>query len=240
MIVLIDIGNSRTKYCLVEKNIRTPVTAISNELLNNDYLNIHFSRAEKIVAASVNDNSLTDKLSHWCLVKKVAYQRIVSEATKNNVITGYQQPEKLGVDRWLTLIATGQAFPNKNVLIVDAGTATTFDILASNGQHYGGWILAGLTTLVSSVLADTTKVEANEEEKESIAFGLNTSENVHNAAWAATIGAINLATSQALEQSLVLDEVIFTGGNGALLSSLFSKPSKVIDDLVLRGLQAYI
>jgi len=240
MIVLIDIGNSRTKYCLIRVSQRTPITAISNELLSNDYLNDHFSNADKVVVASVNDNDLTDKLSKWCSINKVAYQRVFSETKKNSVTTGYQQPEKLGVDRWLTLIASAQAFPKKNILIVDAGTATTFDILTASGQHHGGWILAGLTTMVSSVLADTTQVHANDKEKESIAFGLNTSENVHNAAWAATVGAIHLAKTQALAQGLALDEIIFTGGNGALLASLLSEPSKVIDDLVIRGLEAYI
>ena len=138
------------------------------------------------------------------------------------------------------MIGAAELFPNENILIIDAGTATTVDLLASNGEHQGGWILAGITTLVTSVLAQTVQVHANDKEKESLAFGFNTSDNVHNAAWAATIGAVNLAISQAQQQGFPLDQIIFTGGNSALLSSLITYESKVIDELVLIGLQAYI
>jgi len=240
MIILIDIGNTRTKYSIVSDNKRTPMTAISNELFTNDFFNKQFNNAFKMIVASVNHNKLTDELSAWCKINKVTYQRVISEVKKNNVLTGYQQPKKLGVDRWLALVGAAELLPNKNILIIDAGTATTIDLLAANGQHQGGWILAGITTLITSVLAETAQVQANDNEKESIAFGLDTSANVHNAAWAATAGTINLAISQAQQQGIPLDEVILTGGNGTLLSTLISQQSRVIDDLVLRGLQAYI
>ncbi|MBL0710649.1 MAG: type III pantothenate kinase [Colwellia sp.] len=240
MIVLIDIGNTRTKYCLVDQGKRRAQQAISNECLSNKFLTTNFSCVNKLIVASVSHNKLTDKMSAWCRSHKIEYQRVVSEAKKDQVITAYQVPSQLGVDRWLTLIGAAKQFPNKNILIVDAGTATTVDLLTSNGQHQGGWILAGIKTLITSILAETEQVQAKDKEIESVAFGTNTSENVHNAAWAATIGAVNLAISQAQLKGFVLDEVIFTGGNGMLLSSLISFPNTVIEDLVFSGLQAYI
>jgi type III pantothenate kinase len=241
MIILMDIGNTRTKYCIVNENESSAVKAVLNEVLSNEFFNDHFVNVSKILVASVSHKELTGALSAWCQINEITYQRVVSEVNKNQVISGYQQPNQLGVDRWLALIGVADAFPNKNILVIDAGTATTVDLLASNGQHQGGWILAGVTTLVSSVLSQTTRVQANDkEEEESLAFGFNTSENVHNAAWAATIGLIDLAITQAQQQGFILDEVIFTGGNGALLSPLLSHQSKVIDELVLKGLHAYI
>ncbi len=240
MIALIDIGNTRTKYCIVNEVESRSLQAISNTLLNKEFLSKHFINVCKIIVASVSHNNLTDIIDVWCQEHKITCQRVVSEKRKVNVTNAYQQPEQLGVDRWLAMIGAINLFPNENILIIDAGTATTIDLLASNGQHQGGWILAGVTTLVTSVLAKTAQVHANDKEKESLAFGFNTSENVHNAAWAATIGAVDLAISQAQQQGFPLDEVIFTGGNGALLSSLIEHPNKVIDELVLTGLQAYI
>lgn len=240
MIVLIDIGNTRTKYCIVNEDESSTVKAIANELLSNELYTKHFAKVSKVLVASVSHNKLTDGLDAWCQINNITYQRVVSETRKNQVITAYQQPSQLGIDRWLALIGAAGTCPDKNILIIDAGTATTIDLLASNGQHQGGWILAGINTLVSSVLAQTTQVHANDKEKKSLAFGINTSENVHNAAWAATIGSIHLAISQAQQQGFTLDEIIFTGGNGALLSSMLSHPSRVIDALVLKGLQAYI
>jgi type III pantothenate kinase len=240
MIILIDIGNTRTKYCIVENEQRNSPEVISNNGFCNDFFASNFSYASKIVVASVSHQQLTDELSAWCHINKVAYQRVVSEAKRNNVISAYQVPNQLGVDRWLTLLGAAELFPNKNILIIDAGTATTVDLLASNGEHQGGWILAGIDTLVSGVLAQTSQVQAKTKEKANLAFGKNTSENVHNAAWAATIGAVNLAIEQSQQQGYALDELIFTGGNGQVLSTLISFQNTVIEELVFTGLQAYI
>jgi len=240
MIILIDIGNSRTKYRIVDEIRSSPITAVTNALIDNEYLSKYFTDACKVIVASVSEDKLANSINRWCQTNDIAYRQVISEMKKNKVINAYQQPNQLGVDRWLALVGAAELFPNKNVLIIDAGTATTVDLLASSGKHQGGWILAGVTTLISSVLSQTVHVQANDTEKESLSFGFNTSQNVHNAARAATVGAINLAISHAQQQGLVLDEVILTGGNGMSLSTLLSYQNKVQDDLVLRGLQAYI
>ncbi|MCW8866270.1 MAG: type III pantothenate kinase [Colwellia sp.] len=239
MIALIDIGNTRTKYCIVKSGKRTAQQVIANDCLCSELLAKHFNNVTKLVVASVGHHRLTDEISAWCFANKVVYQRVVSERIKNGVVSAYQEPSQLGIDRWLTLVAAAEIYPQKNVLIIDAGTATTFDLLASNGQHLGGWILAGVNLLVSSVLANTKRVDANDEEKVQIAFGQNTSENVHNAAWAATVASVNMAISQSAEQGIVIDEILLTGGNGKVLSSLISQKNTVIEDLVFIGLQAY-
>lgn len=240
MIVLIDIGNTRTKYCIVRDGEGTSQQAISNNSFCHEFLDVNFTDATRIVVASVSHQQLPDEISAWCNINKITYQQVISEAKKNNVISAYQVPSQLGVDRWLALVGAAEIFPNKNILIIDAGTATTVDLLASNGQHQGGWIIAGIETLISSVSTETVQVQANDKEQASLAFGVNTSENVHNAAWAATIGAVELAILKAQDQGVTIDEVIFTGGNGALLSTLTSYQSTIIEELVFTGLQAYI
>lgn len=244
MIALIDIGNSRTKYCFVKDNKRSTQQAVINDHISVDYLASNFGDVTKVLVASVNCNQLTNEINAWCQSTNIAFQQVASEAKKNKVKSGYQQPSQLGVDRWLALIGTAELFPQKNSLIIDAGTATTVDLLAANGQHQGGWIFAGINTLIMSVLAQTTQVQAKDSEKESLAFGHNSSENVHNAAWAATAGAVNLAVTQAQQQGLQVEQMIFTGGNGALLSSfitpVITQENTVVDDLIFVGLQAYI
>ncbi len=240
MITLIDIGNSRTKYCQVNTDDKKQISVIDNELLSSLFLTATFHATKKIVVASVSHNKLTDIIKVWCTDNNVSYLRVFSEAKKNKVVNSYAMPSKLGIDRWLTLVASASIYPDKNILIVDAGTATTFDLLAANGQHQGGWILAGISTLINSILTQTTNVKANEQEEPNLNFGTNTSENVHNAAWAATVGAVNSAITQAEEKGLKVDEVILTGGNGATLSSLLAHPTTTIEELVFTGLKAYI
>ncbi|WP_114325551.1 type III pantothenate kinase [Candidatus Colwellia aromaticivorans] len=240
MIALIDIGNSRTKYCVVSQGKRGSVQSFANELLSNEYLSQCFNRINKLIVASVSHNKLTDKIELWCHEQNIDYQQVVSEKSKNGVCSAYHQPSQLGVDRWLTLIAAKALYPSKNTLIVDAGTATTIDLIASNGAHQGGWILAGIETLFSCVQENTSQVKAKVVKTASLSFGLNSSENVNNATWAATVGAINLAVTQSEQQGVVIDEILLTGGNGGALASLLSHQCKVIEDLVFIGLQAYI
>lgn len=239
MIVLMDIGNTRAKYCLVENGKRTVAKAISNTLLSSAFLTEQFLQATKFLVASVNHPQLTENINHWCREHNIIYQQVISEGQKNNVISAYKEPSKLGVDRWLALIGASQALPEQNILIIDSGTATTFDLLTADGQHQGGWILAGIDMLITSILANTIQVYANDEAQDSIAFGVNTSENVHHAAWAATVGAVQMAISQSKRQHIVIDEIVLTGGNAQQLSTLMDQQHIVIDDLVFIGLNVY-
>tara|TARA_R110002050_G_scaffold75571_1_gene161898 strand:- start:114 stop:836 length:723 start_codon:yes stop_codon:yes gene_type:complete len=240
MILLIDIGNTRAKYCLVSEGRRNTPKAVLTKKLTQQFLSDNFNEVSRLLVASVSHNEVTERISDWCILNKILYEQIISEKKKDNIISGYDFPRQLGVDRWLTLIGAAELFPNRNILIIDAGTATTVDFLLATGQHKGGWILAGIDTLVSSVLSQTAQVKANSINSGCTEFGLNTSNNVNNAAWAATVGMINLAISQIEKQGISVDEIIFTGGNGHLLSSFFSHQSSVIEELVFSGLQAYI
>lgn len=240
MIVLFDIGNTRTKFCIVKDDVREHSIAISNEKLSGNYLTEAFGGARKVLVASVGHNELADDINQWCQRHNVIYQQVVSEAKKNGIVSAYEDYTKLGIDRWLAIIGASYTFPQKNVLIIDSGTATTFDLLTSDGKHQGGWILAGVDMLITSVLANTTQVHANDNEQECTSFGKNTSENVHNAAWAATVGSVNMAIEESTELGINIDEIIVTGGNRKKLSSLIHNKASVIEDLVFIGLQTYI
>lgn len=240
MILLFDIGNTRAKYCTIHDENRSRQKVIMNKQLTSSFLTKNFCDTTKIIVASVGNEDVTNVISSWCKESGVEYKRLVSEGKKNNVTSGYQEPSKLGIDRWLAIIGAAQIHPKKNVLIVDAGTATTVDFLTEEGVHHGGWILAGISTLISSVLNETAFVEAKAKEKECISFGLTTSENVHNAAWASTVGAVNVAISQIQEQGFSHIEIVITGGNAVVLSSLVSHHNRVIEDLVFRGQEAYL
>ena len=240
MIVLIDMGNSRVKYCTSVQGKLTPINVVDNKEFTCRLFENQFHKSSKVIIASVGDKHLTDALFDWCKANNISYQEISSEKQKNGVVNGYQVPAQLGVDRWLGLLGAAANFANKNVLIVDSGTATTIDFLGADGQHHGGWILSGINTLVTGIIANTSYVKANSNEPVSLSFGANTSENVHNAAWAATVGSVNVGISQIQHQGINLDEVVFTGGNALKLSSLINYQNKVIPALVFHGLQSYI
>ncbi|PKI17732.1 pantothenate kinase [Colwellia sp. 12G3] len=249
MILLIDIGNSRTKYVQLIEGQLSATTQLNNNDFNVDYFTQHFTKASRVIVANVAKSTLTTELEHWCVAQKIIFKQVHSEQKKNSLISAYQQPTTLGIDRWLALLGTITLYPKQNVLIIDAGTATTVDLLASNGQHQGGWILAGIKALFNSILSHSTLVHAESKTVAKVTFGTNTTDNVNNACWAATIGMIEQAIVQAQKLAGV-DRIILTGGDGKALTqlllaqttenSLSIESIQFIDNLVFYGLREYV
>ncbi len=251
MIILIDIGNSRAKYVLSENGKLSVTSQLDNNDFNSDYFLQYFSQASQVVVANVAEPALTTELNVWCVSKGIGFTQVHSEQQKNSLVSAYQKPTQLGIDRWLALLAATHLYPKKNVLIIDAGTATTVDLVSEHGQHQGGWILAGVNALFNSILSHSTLVHAESKTTPSLVFGDNTTDNVNNACWAATLGMINQAVTQA-KQLGTIEHIILTGGNGLALSKLLIADTKktneegasvgniqFIENLIFYGLQEY-
>jgi type III pantothenate kinase len=254
VIVLIDIGNSRTKYVQLINEQLSATSQLDNKDFNSAYFSRYFKQADKIIVANVSQAALTIELESWCEVQAIAFTQVHSEQQKNALVSAYQKPTQLGIDRWLALLGSTHLYPSKCVLIIDAGTATTVDLVSSSGQHQGGWILAGIKALFNSILSHSTLVHAKSQTTPNLAFGNNTTDNVNNACWAATLGMVNQAITQAQKIGSI-DKIILTGGNGKALTALLvaevnqvtdashkniSKQNiQFIDNLIFYGLQEY-
>lgn len=253
MILLIDIGNSRTKYVQLMDGKLSATTQLNNKDFTATYFTQNFTKklnqASRVIVANVAEPALTNELGNWCAAQKISFKQVHSEQQKESLVSAYQEPKTLGIDRWLALLGTIRLYPKENVLIIDAGTATTVDLLASNGQHQGGWILAGVKVLFNSILSRSTLVHAESKTVTNLAFGTNTSDNVNNACWASTLGMIEQAIEQAYKLGDV-DRIILTGGDGKALTKLLVEQTSVnslsvdsiqfIDNLIFFGLQEYV
>ena len=243
MNILVDIGNTNLKYVEVNTSNNhdkfSDTYRISSSKLRNQWLDEQWLSANKIIVASVSKHSIIDKIQNWCLKHNIELVIVKSEKQRLGIQSGYSMPEQLGVDRWLALIAARSLKPNKNVMIIDSGTATTVDILISDGQHLGGWILPGITSMQKSILQDTANVDA-EDCVPNLTFGKETAVNVSNACWAATQGLINVAKNECKKLNLVLDEIIITGGNSKILSLLTEDKHINEPQLIFYGLKQYL
>ena len=262
MILLIDIGNSRTKYVQFFDGKLSETLQLNNQDFNVEYFTLSFSHASRIIIANVAKSALTTELASWCAQQEISFTQVHSEKSKDTLTSteirtltsAYQEPSTLGVDRWLALLGTINLFPHENVLIIDAGTATTIDLLASNGQHQGGWILAGVKALFNSILSNSTLVHADIKATPSLVFGTSTTDNVNNACWAATLGMIQQGIIQA-QQFSDIDRIVLTGGDGKALTTLLLAQNsegslaeatlavqniQFIENLIFYGLQTYI
>ena len=64
-----------------------------------------------------------------------------SESRAGDLVNSYQDPRKMGVDRWLAMLAARQRC-DQRLCVIDAGSALTIDVVAADGRHEGGYILS--------------------------------------------------------------------------------------------------
>lgn len=240
MIVLVDIGNTRLKYSFYDQNKNIEVLWLDNVHLSMNWMNEHWSNVKQVIIANVGQAILSDAILSWSNQNNIDCVIVHSEKHRKSLMSGYVIPEQLGVDRWLALIGALKIQPNSNVLIVDAGTATTVDLLSESGQHHGGWILPGIDTMFNSVISQTSNVNAIQQGTLNLKFGINSSENLNNACWAATLGLISEAIKVANQMNMEINQIILTGGNAKSLGNLLTFDHIVVPDLVFYGLTDYI
>jgi type III pantothenate kinase len=162
-------------------------------------------------------------------------------ATHGEVRSAYPQPEKLGVDRWLSLLATHAMKTGSQVnLIVSVGTAMTLDALSESGEHRGGLIVPGPQLMVANLLKNTSDIATHSAGGETNGdssgdfFANNTLGAIHQGADRACVALIESAFRHlGINEST---KVLITGGAAPRIIPLLGIPVKEVPDLVLQGL----
>lgn len=150
----------------------------------------------------------------------------------------YAEPGRLGVDRWLALIAAHRHAPGAT-LIVDAGTAITYDLLLADGDHLGGLILPGVRMLRETLLAGT-RIPPSEHQPEpgpaDPAWARDTAAAIAGASLQAPAALAERLWGRLRDQAGTEPQLILTGGDAERLASLVGVPTRILPALVLQGL----
>jgi type III pantothenate kinase len=151
------------------------------------------------------------------------------------VVNAYSEPGKLGVDRWLAMLA---AYHQENApcCVVDCGTTITVDLIAANGQHQGGYIVPGFQLLRDSLAARSKALATEQADWSSWEPGVSTVSAVHNGILRSVLGFIGDIQREG-DSSGKGYHWFFTGGDAALLLPHLSWAIKHQPDLVLDGLE---
>lgn len=245
--VLFDIGNSRIKWGVLTDsgevagagfrthteceadNYHALFETLPNEVDRAIAANVAGRRVAADLARAIDERAGID----------VEYAESTAEAC--GVSNGYDEPGRLGVDRWMACIGAWTRYPGEALLIVDAGTATTLDAVDSSGRHLGGLILPGLT-LMGRVLDQRTSgigtdgAGAEDPEPQNL-FGANTEQAVRNGALAAVCGAMERAC-RVLEGINETPRILLTGGDARRIQRQWHYTVENRPDLVLEGLAA--
>lgn len=245
MNLLIDVGNSSVKYLYHHNETLSDISRVNSVELNEHYFNQHWWEVKKIIVASVGKTQILTTIMQWAASQKISCYQVKTELQRFSIAIGYQIAEQFGVDRWLALLGAASLFPNRCCLIIDAGTATTVDLLTATGKHLGGWIIPGLDIMTTSLTLNTSNIQltTNKEainKEATLSFAMNTNDNVINGCLAATVGAIELAIDNAVKKTAQLDHIILTGGNANLLSAQLKADVTPCEKLVFFGLARYL
>jgi type III pantothenate kinase len=198
------------------------------------------ARPARILVANVGGEAVAAALGRVCEGRWGLVPGFVrTEAEAFGVRIAYAEPARLGVDRWLALVAARRHFPG-DVLIVDAGTAITFDLLAADGRHLGGLILPGVEAMRDTLLRGTQIPRLEVPDRVDAPVDRPWAEDTAGAIGAATIQA-PAALAERLQRTLAertggAPRLLVTGGDGARLLPALPAGAELVADLVLRGL----
>jgi type III pantothenate kinase len=157
-----------------------------------------------------------------------------TEPSAHGVTIAYAVPERLGVDRWLALIAARRACEGP-VLIVDAGTAVTCDLLLGDGRHLGGLILPGVEMMRDGLLKGTHIPRAEPEEADE-PWAADTGSAVAAGSIQAPAALAERLYDRLADQTGAVPTLVLTGGDAARLRPAIHRPLVLHPDLVLQGL----
>ncbi|MDC0483734.1 type III pantothenate kinase [Candidatus Thioglobus sp.] len=220
--LFIDIGNSAVKWRTCDSEVFTQgVGLFSLKLLPN---------ANSVWLSAVAHPNIVQAIkTQFSNVKLVEPLKQYGRLTLS-----YDDPSKLGVDRFLAMLAALERFPNSPLLVIDAGSAVTFDVIDAKGIHQGGLIMPGLKALRESF----AKFSTND-------LSINTSElkSSTEGAWQSgthtmLVSAVN---SQIHNFELKYPGLVITICGGIVKEIINELPESVksFDNLVLDGLESY-
>jgi len=161
---------------------------------------------------------------------------------KLGVRCGYRDPTRLGVDRWLAVLAAHKTSA-AGVLVIDAGTTLTIDAVTADGVHLGGVIIPGAPLMARVLRSDTSDIGPVPvtRRKQSPAFlGRSTAEAVNMGSRLALVGAIDqvlVSVKSSLGRSY---QLLVTGGDGEDLLQHLGAKAELRPALVLEGLALFV
>lgn len=163
---------------------------------------------------------------------------ILKMGAKTGLNIKYKQPNEVGADRIANAIGAINAYPNRNIIVIDMGTATTLCAITNTRDYLGGSILPGIRLNMESLKMNTAKLMEVNIEAPQAYIGRSTRESIQVGLFYSQLGALKEITT-GIKKSIFNSEdtiVLGTGGFAQLFrdENLFDK---ILPDLVLHGLQ---
>lgn len=233
MNLIVDVGNTYVKFAVFNDANLIHKSSFKLSEFKKQYkcLKKDFPKLKNAIIASVGHLSTEQVASIGNDLNVIELTSQLNFPFKNL----YKTPKTLGVDRMALVGASVHQFPNKNVLIIDAGTCITYDFITSDNHYLGGAISPGLRLRYTALNNLTANLPLLETELPNSIVGDSTESSIHSGVVYGAIKEIDGVIDQYLEEYLDLT-VILTGGDSNFLSNQLKNTIFANSNFLLDGL----
>jgi type III pantothenate kinase len=247
MLLVIDVGNTNIVYGLFDgpalrHQFRVESgrgrTADEYAVVLTQLLSMYEVRKEDVDAAIVASvvPSLTEPMVD--LVRK-AFGRealVVGPGIRTGMSILYENPREVGADRIVNAVAAFEKHKGA-VIVVDFGTATTFDCVTPKGEYLGGVIAPGIQISADALFSRAAKLPRVEITKPPKVVGRNTVQSMQSGIVYGYVGLVDGIAQRLLAELGYPCHVVATGGLARLIAPLSQTIREVDDTLTLEGLR---
>ena len=244
-ILIGDIGNTITKVCLVKSGIlkiKKVVYLNTNNISSKNYL--------KKIFKSIIGNKTVNKIALFSSVVPKIQLTLKTFLRKNYKITLKEIKEKkitkivkiniknknqVGSDRIANAVGVYKKY-KMNCIVLDFGTATTFDVVTKNGVYNGGVIAPGVNLSIKSLSNSADQIPTFSIKKQNKVIGKNTIEALNSGFYWGYSGLINNIILKIEKETNQKYKVIFTGGYADLFKTSIIRPFAVDKNITIRGI----
>lgn len=231
--LVIDIGNTRTKIALFNQHdlmFNVPIehlTVNHLKMLKDEYVQL-----DKAILSSVK--KVDDEVLQF-LHEQFRYFIELDHQTKLPLVNLYETPETLGKDRLAAAVGANELFPDQNILIIDAGTAITYDLVSENNEFLGGNISPGMKMRYKALNQFTGKLPLVEYSDDFELVGGNTVDAIRAGVQNGIVYEMN-GTIDSFNRIYENLQIVMTGGDSIFFDKILNYTIFVHFNLTLIGL----
>ena len=236
-VLIVDAGNTSIKFTAFDGGQLLWAKSDESEVFTIGFEPeaIYFAS----VRSKVQDSIINSRVR--TIFPRSKWIELVSTKYACGVVNPYYEPERLGVDRWLCVIAAHHLLKD-DVLVIDAGTAIKVDFVNKDGRHLGGYIVPGLFMMEQALLSKTARVRyCVDEVVEGQGLPNSTARAVSEGCHEMVLGFL-----ERIYRDFPNYKWFVTGGDGRMLLDLLDIPfesqpnlvaigAKLVGDELLRG-----
>lgn len=247
MLLAIDIGNTNTVLGLYRDNMLVQSWRINTDkartvdeyaIVIHDLFrlsDIHFSDIGDVIISCVVP-SLLQTFEQLCRRYFQKKPQVVGPGIKTGMPIHYDNPKEVGADRIVNAVAAFERY-RRSLIIVDFGTATTFDVISPKGEYLGGAIAPGVGISAEALFERASKLPRVEIARPAQVIAKTTVSSMQSGIFFGYVGLVDGIVVRMKNELREQPLVVATGGLAPLIAESSRTIDEVAPDLTLEGLR---